>query len=103
MKAAVIHQYGHADVIEVTDIDKPTVSESKVLVKVHASSINPFDTTIREGYMKDAIPLTFPVVLGGDIAGEVSEVGSDVEGLKIGDKVYGQASAVAGNSGAFAE
>lgn len=103
MKAARINEYGNASVVRITEIDKPTVSEGKVLVEVRASSINPFDKTIREGYMKDAIPLELPVTLGGDIAGDVVEVGEGVDGLAVGDKIYGQANVVAGNSGAFAE
>lgn len=103
MKAAQINEYGHADVLKIADVPVPAVSEGKVLVAVHASSINPFDTVIREGYMKDMIPLTFPVTLGGDIAGVITEVGDGVSELKVGDKVYGQANVVAGNSGAFAE
>ena len=103
MKAAQINEYGHVDVLKIADVPVPAVSEGKVLVAVHASSINPFDTVIREGYMKDMIPLTFPVTLGGDIAGVITEVGDDVSELKVGDKVYGQANVVAGNSGAFAE
>lgn len=103
MKAAQIHDYGHADAVQIVDINKPALSDDAVLVEVYASSLNPFDTVIREGYMKDMIPLTFPVTLGGDIAGVVREVGGNVSSVSVGDKVYGQANAVAGNSGAFAE
>lgn len=103
MKAARINEYGNADVVQVVDIEKPVAAEGQVLVEVRASSINPFDKTIREGYMKDAIPLELPVTLGGDIAGDVVEVGDGVTDVSVGDKVYGQANVVAGNSGAFAE
>lgn len=102
MKAAQINEYGHADKVQVVEIDKLAVDDSKVLVEVHAASLNPFDTTVREGFVKDMIP-SLPVTLGGDIAGIVSEVGSGVEGFQAGDKVYGTAAAVAGNSGALAE
>lgn len=103
MKAAQINQYGDPSVIEINEVDKPVVSEGKVLIKVHASSINPFDGKIRAGYMKDMIPLEFPTTLGGDIAGEIVEVADDIIEFKVGDKVYGQAQVVAGASGAFAE
>ncbi len=103
MRAAQISEYGDASVIKINEIEKPQAGDGQVVVEVYASSINPFDTTIRAGYMKDMIPLEFPVTLGGDIAGVVSEIGPGVEGFNAGDKVYGQANAVAGNSGAFAE
>jgi len=103
MKAAQFSEYGGPEVIQVVEADKPTPMENQVLVEVHDSSINPFDTSIRAGYMKEMIPLELPVTLGGDIAGEVIEIGSDVSGFAAGDKVYGQANVVAGNSGAFAQ
>lgn len=102
MKAAQIKEYGHADKVQVVEVDKPTVQNGTVLVEVHAASLNPFDTMVREGFVKDIVP-ALPVTLGGDIAGIVSEVGADVVGLKPGDKVFGTAAAVAGNSGAIAE
>lgn len=103
MKAAQISQYGDSSVVQITTIDIPAPGEGQVLVEVHASSLNPFDTTIRSGYMKDMIPLQFPVTLGGDIAGVVAKVGEGVTNFAVGDAVYGQANVVAGNSGAFAE
>ena len=103
MKAAQINEYGHADAVHVVEVEKPTVKDGSVLVEVHASSINPWDTTVREGYVKDMIPLELPVTLGGDFAGVVLELGVGVTHLSAGDKVYGQAQVVAGNSGAFAE
>jgi NADPH:quinone reductase-like Zn-dependent oxidoreductase len=66
MKAAQINQYGDPSVVTIYDIDKPIISAGQVLVEVHASSLNPFDTAIRAGYMKEMIPLQFPVTLGGD-------------------------------------
>ncbi|MBL8159010.1 NADP-dependent oxidoreductase [Candidatus Saccharibacteria bacterium] len=103
MKAAQISEYGDASVITINEIAKPVAGEGQVVVAVHAASINPFDTTIRQGYMQEMIPLEFPVTLGGDIAGEIVEVGQGVEDFEVGDTVYGQANVVAGNSGAFAE
>lgn len=103
MKAAQISQYGDPSVVIINEIDTPIPAPGQVLVEVHASSLNPFDTTVRAGFMKNAIPLEFPVTLGGDIAGVVTEVGEDVSGFAVGDRVYGQANVVAGNSGAFAE
>lgn len=103
MKVAQINEYGNASVIQIKEVEKPAPKPGQVLVEVYASSINPFDTAIRSGYMKDMIPLELPVTLGGDIAGVVTEIGEGVTNLSVGDKVYGQANVVAGNSGAFAE
>jgi alcohol dehydrogenase len=103
MKAAQISDYGHAGVIHVVEVDKPTIQEGTVIVEVHASSINPWDTTVREGRVKEMIPLDLPATLGGDFSGVVLEAGADVTHLKAGDKVYGQAQVVSGNTGAFAE
>jgi len=100
MKAAQINEYGDASVVTVREVEKPFASEGKVLIEVHASSINPYDITVRSGR---AGSLALPITLGGDVAGVVSEVGEGVTGIAVGDKVYGQAAVVAGNSGAFAE
>lgn len=103
MKAAQIHSYGDVSVIKVVDIEQPSLKDGQVLVKVQAASLNPFDTMVRAGYLQENMPLELPVTLGGDIAGVITEVGTGVSGLVVGDVVYGQANVVAGNSGALAE
>ena len=100
MKAAQISEFGHADVITIVDVPQPETAPGQVLIAVRAASINPFDTIVREGAISSVQP---PFTLGGDIAGVVVEVGDGVGGLITGDKVYGQANVVAGNTGAFAE
>lgn len=102
MKAAQIKEYGSADNVEVVEVDKPATAAGQVLVEVYAASLNPFDTMVREGYVAAMIP-SLPITLGGDIAGVVAAVGEGVEGLSVGDEVYGSANVVAGASGAFAE
>lgn len=103
MKAAQIKEYGHAEAINVVEVEIPLINNEQVLVEVQAASLNPFDTMVREGYLKEMIPLNLPITLGGDIAGVVKEVGADVKDFAEGDIVYGQANVVAGNSGALAE
>jgi alcohol dehydrogenase len=103
MKAAQINSYGGKDVLKtVNDAPKPKAGAGQVLVEVHAAAVNPFDWKVREGYMKDFIPLQFPATLGGDLAGVVTELGEGVEDFKVGDEVYGQANA-AGGQGSYAE
>lgn len=99
MKAAQITAYGHADVVKITDVQKPTAGPDQVLIEVYASSLNPFDSSLREGKMQQFMPLQFPTTLGGDVVGIVAEVGEGVTNVAVGDTVYGSA----GGTGAFAE
>ena len=104
MKAAQIKGYGGSDAIEmVADAPKPSVEAGKVLVEVHAASLNRIDVITRAGYMHEMMSLSFPVTLGGDFAGVVSEVGEGVTDVKVGDEVYGQAGGLMGGSGSLAE
>lgn len=103
MKAAQISEYGDPSVIKISEVDKPVPKPGQVLVEVHASSVNPFDAKLRAGYMQDHIPLQFPFTIGGDIAGVVTELGEGVDSVVVGDKIYGSAAGVAGNTGAIAE
>jgi NADPH:quinone reductase-like Zn-dependent oxidoreductase len=104
MKAVQISQYGDANVLTVTpDAPKPAVGEGKVLVEVHAASVNPIDTIVRSGFYAKMMPLSFRATLGTDLAGKVVEVGPGVKDFRKGDKVYGMASLLAGASGAFAQ
>lgn len=108
MKAAQFNKYGGSEVVEINEnAPKPTAAKGKVLIEVYAASLNPVDWKIRAGYMKEMVPLQFPVTLGGDFSGVVKQVcpsvGGGVLDFKVGDKVYGQAIVLNGGSGAFAE
>lgn len=103
MKAALINEYGGKDVLQViTDAPKPAAKAGEVVVQVYAAAVNPFDWKVREGFMKDIMPVQFPAILGGDLAGIVAELGEGVSGLSIGDEVFGQAGAVSSH-GSYAE
>lgn len=103
MKAAQINDYGDKDAVQVTTgAPKPIIASDQVLVEVHAAAVNPFDVKVREGKARQMAELDFPATLGGDVAGVVTEVGASVTSLQVGDKVYGQASALSGH-GSFAE
>lgn len=103
MKAIQYKEYGDASVLGVNEIDKPEAKNGQVLVEVHAAAINPFDGKLRHGYMKDMIPLQFPVTIGADFAGVVSEIGPSVSDYSAGDEVYGSAIVLGGGSGSMAE
>src|SRR5690625_457156 len=88
MKAIVIEQYGGAEELVEKELSKPVIQDNQVLIEMHATSINPIDWKVREGYMKEMIPFEFPLILGWDAAGVVSEVGKDVVNFKVGDAVF---------------
>lgn len=88
MKAVAMTNYGSADVLEYTEVEKPQIKPNQMLVKVHASSINPIDWKIRKGMLKILTGKQFPMVLGFDVSGEVVEVGNQVIQFKPGDLVY---------------
>jgi len=103
MKAAQINQYGEPEVLQITDdAPKPSAGEGQVLVEVHAAGVNPWDCKVRSGAAQQWVQVNFPATLGGDVAGIVSEVGTGVADIQVGDEVFGQANSV-GGAGSFAE
>lgn len=102
-KAARLHNYGGPDAIEVEDAEIPEPKAGEVVIKVRDAGVNPVDWKIAEGYLKDVMPLKFPVTLGTDVAGVVEAVGPGVTEFSRGDQVYGQAGIATGGSGSFAE
>lgn len=102
MKAMVIDRFGGAEVFFEKEIPRPVVKPGYVLVKVHASSVNPIETKIRSGLVP-AITPPFPAVLNGDFSGVVVEVGEGVSAFKAGDEVFGCAGGAVDEAGALAE
>ena len=88
MKAVVVNQYGNADVLTYTDTKEPELKPNDLLVELKATSVNPVDWQIREGYLAEAMPYEFPLILGWDAAGIVKKVGADVSKFSVGDEVY---------------
>jgi NADPH2:quinone reductase len=72
------------------DLPAPTPAAHEVLVRVHASSINPADNSIAAGMLKQmGVEYEFPVILGRDYAGVVEQVGPEVTRYAVGDGVFG--------------
>ena len=84
------------------DLPRPVPSAGQVLVRVHASGVNPLDTKIRAGKAAHA-KQPLPAVLGLDMAGVVEEVGPGVIAFRPGDEVYGMVGGVGGLQGTLAE
>ncbi len=90
MRAAVYDQFGSADVLEVREVDNPPVGPDTVLVRAKATSVNPVDWKVREGYLQGAFPHHLPIIPGWDVSGVVEAVGPAVgTGIEVGDEVYG--------------
>ncbi len=102
MKAQIIHSFGDSSVFTMVDIPIPETKPGHVLIKVHATSVNPIDCKVRSGAVK-AIAPEFPAILHGDVAGVVESVGKGVTQFKEGDEVYGCAGGFRGLGGALAE
>ncbi|UWZ84227.1 zinc-dependent alcohol dehydrogenase family protein [Occallatibacter riparius] len=81
---------------------RPEPSPNQVLVRIHASGVNPLDTKIRAGQAEHA-KQPLPAVLGLDMAGIVEEIGSGVAGFRPGDEVFGMVGGVGGLQGTLAE
>lgn len=87
-RAVVIEEYGHADQLKESKVTLPELGEHQVLVKVKATSVNPIDWKLREGYLAQMMPWDFPIILGWDVAGEIAEVGSEVKDWQVGQAVF---------------
>ncbi|MEI6725538.1 MAG: NAD(P)-dependent alcohol dehydrogenase [Actinomycetes bacterium] len=96
MKAIVQDKYGSAEVLHLSDIDKPEIGDREVLIRVRAAGVNPADWAIMSGLPYIARP--FPLygmrrpknpVRGTDVAGQVEDVGAGVRRFRPGDEVFG--------------
>src|SRR5437867_7434270 len=88
MKAALLARYGSNDLVKVADTAVPVIGSMDLLVQVHAASVNPVDVKTRNGQLKTLLKYQFPLVLGNDLSGVVSDAGTQVTRFKKGDAVY---------------
>ena len=88
MKAFIVDRYGKKESLRAGEVPEPALREDEVMVQVHASGVNLLDSKIRGGEFKLILPYRVPFVLGHDVAGVVTRVGSRVRQFKVGDEVY---------------
>lgn len=100
MQAIVLNTFGAPFTQQ--DIARPAAGPGQVLVKVHASGVNPLDIKIAAG-KADHARAVLPAVLGIDLAGVVDSVGDGVQGFAPGDRVYGMTGGVGGVAGSLAD
>ena len=101
MKAVVLKRFGSGENFELVERPVPFLIPGHVLVKVHASSVNPVDFKIRQGLLP--IGPDLPAVLHGDMSGEIVEVGEGVNDFRKGDSVYGCVGGFSGLPGVLTE
>ena len=101
MKAIAINEYGGVEVLQNVEVSRPVPQADEVLVRIHATAVNPVDWKIRAGYMSGWLQHQFPLIPGCEFSGVVEGFGANIGSVKIGDEVYGSVSIV--RSGAYAE
>lgn len=89
MKAAVINEFGPANKLQITDVDKPVPNAEQVLIKIKAVGINPVDAKVRSGAHSISNKIELPAILGWDISGVIERRGINVTEFKEGDEVFG--------------
>ncbi len=101
MRAAYIMQTGPPEVIIYGDLPTPTLGPKQYLVKIAAVDVNPIDVYIRSGMVPANV--TFPFILGRDLAGIVVETAPGTTRFKRGDRVWATNQGFGGRPGTFAE
>jgi NADPH:quinone reductase-like Zn-dependent oxidoreductase len=96
MKVIRIHNYGGPEVLQYEDAPRPQPQAGELFIRVQAAGVNPIDWKVRAGYMKDHMPLSFPLILGSDVSGVVEDSNGASRFAK-GDEVFAMA------TGAYAE
>lgn len=88
MKAFLIDRYSKKDPMRLGETPMPELRDDDVLIEVHAAGLNVLDSKLKSGEFKLILPYRMPLVLGHDVAGVVTRVGSRVRQFKVGDEVY---------------
>lgn len=90
MKAIVFERYGFPEVFKYREVPQPKIKPNHLLIKIHATSVNPLDFRIRRGELRIFTGIRKPgiKILGFDVAGEVVQTGKNVKTFKKGDYVF---------------
>lgn len=92
MKSVRFAEFGGPDVLRLVDAEEPHPGPGQARIAVRAAGVNPVDWRIREGQILGAHPVELPAGVGQDAAGVVDEVGAGVDGVEVGDHVFGEGS-----------
>ena len=89
MRAVQFARYGGPDVLAVVDAEKPHPGPGEVRVASRAAGVQQVDAKIRAGYLQAFMPVQLPLISGWDAAGIVDEIGDGVQGVAVGDRIFG--------------
>ncbi|WP_461007944.1 NADP-dependent oxidoreductase [Streptomyces capparidis] len=93
MRAVRLHEHGGPEVLRCDEVPVPEPGPGEVLVRVHAVGVNPPDRYLREGLTtmpgETESTVRLPVIPGTDVSGVVAAAAADVDGLAVGDEVFG--------------
>jgi NADPH:quinone reductase-like Zn-dependent oxidoreductase len=89
--AITYDHYGGPDVLKVSEVDPVDPGPGEVQLEVRVAGVNLIDAKLRRGDLAHVFPPQFPVIPGIEVAGTVTAVGADVDGVTIGDDVFGVA------------
>lgn len=92
MKKVSFAEFGGPDVLQLLDAEEPHAGPGQIRVAVRAAGVNPVDWRVREGQSLKAHPVELPAGVGQDASGVVDEVGEGVDGIEVGDHVFGRGS-----------
>ncbi|MFD5871262.1 NADP-dependent oxidoreductase [Streptomyces sp. NPDC060322] len=99
MRAARYHEYGGTDTLVVEHAPDPLPGPGEIRVRVAAAGVNPVDWKVRNGSVRDFLPVDLPAIPGRDVVGLVDMIGEGATSVEIGDRVFG----LCGVTGATAE
>src|SRR5690348_7395375 len=90
MKRISFAAFGGPEVLELVDVEEPHAGPGQIRIGVRAAGVIPHDWRVRQGQFQTVRPITLPYGVGQDAAGVVDEIGDGVEGVKVGDPVFGR-------------
>jgi NADPH:quinone reductase len=101
MRAFALEELGAPG--SIVDVPVPEPAEGQVRIRVAAAGLNPFDSAVIQGNLKDQMEHRFPLVPGADASGTVDAVGEGFSGWSIGDEVFGSVGTMYLGEGTFAQ
>jgi NADPH:quinone reductase-like Zn-dependent oxidoreductase len=99
MRAVRYHEYGGVQTLVVEQVPEPRPGPGEIRIRVAAAGVNPIDWKLRSGAGRKTLPIDLPAIPGREAVGAVDQMGEGVQGVSIGDRVFG----LGGLTGATAE